>query len=776
METIHNELRSKLSWYDRWHAHAHSSAVTWGIFLVVSVLMLLVILENIDRYVALIAVDTQMSAVSSVTKQKTTHTKENEKVLRVRTLTNDALKNAEAHARGASADMQTTMTELKRILTERKKAILDVVQSNPESLKGLLLDEVGVASFPLEVRSLLEKPFKESGTYKIALVTTLDPGEGKLLSTHEEGYEEYFLVTGDGEKYTLALTQQEAYSLSPETPVTVTGVDIGSDIVVPTEEFIAGDSDGDGEVLGASTVKRVAIIAFNFSNNTAAPLTALQIKERVFTGTKSVRTYMNEVSYGQWDIQGVSSVDGDVFDWVTIPLDANGSCNYTGWATEANAMLVNAGVNLSGYTNIQYVFPGLNTGCAWSGLAHLSGSTTWVKAESLGAYVSGHELSHNFGFHHSGKYNCTVATNSSPSTCISNEYGDPYDIMGSSAKHTNTYNKAKYWLSPGQMQTVTQSGTYALEALEVTTGGVKFLRMKRPFTSSLGSYTDGYYQVEFRTPLGEFGNTSTGEVIVRLVDNYTTSNGKKTFYVRTLAQDSPLVDVEAGVTISFESVSTTGAQIKVTFNTPICVRNNPSVTANPTGAWVAAGVQASYAVTVTNNDSAGCAPASFTITPTLPNGFTQSPNPLSVTLQPQGQNVATLNILSSLGTVAGTYPITVRVSNDASQINFTESLVNYNVVATDSIAPLVTITQPSEGARVAGRKANVTVSATDTSGIAKIDVVIDGVTVKTCSLTASCLFVWSLSKVGAGTHTVEGVALDNSALQNKGQAKVTVTK
>jgi|GEM_PF-2412784 len=785
METLHNELRSTLSWYDRWHGHAHSSAVAWGIFLTFATLATLITLNSIDRTYLSLDVDTQLGAVAS-SLNKRSPIAEDAVVARVRTLTNDALIRVGEYTHATNASTPPSLNALKQVLTDRKNAIRETAKTNPSSLAGLLFDQNAITAFPEEVRSLIEKPFKKSGTYKIALVTTaIQDGEetSSLLpdSQNEAGYEEYILEVGNNERYTLLLTQNEAYRIAPETTITVTGADIGEGIVIPTEPLTEGEWTGEGEVLGASTVKKVAIIAFNFTNNTTQPLTTAEIKARVFTNTNSTNAHYKETSYGQWEIQGRDTPTGDVYGWVTIPVDANGTCDYNGWASKAQQELVNQGVNLSGYTNIQYIFPPANTGCSWAGLAYLGGSTSWVRGDNVTTRVSGHELGHNFGFHHSAKYNCSVAVNVTPSTCTSSEYGDPYDIMGASTKHTNTFNKAKYWLAPAQMQTVTASGIYNLEALEPGSTGVKFLRIKRPFTSSLGTFSDGYYQIEKRAQFGVFGNYATTDpaingIVVRLVGDYTVGGARKTFFVRTIVPGESLVDTEAGITIALAGVSTSSASVNITKTGPACVRNNPTISINPTGAWVTAGTRVSYTVTVTNNDGEGCAPTTFTVTPTLPTDFTQSPTPLTLTVNPLSSSNATLNILSPLSASAATYPVPVRVVHDASPSNFAEAIVNYNVIVADTTAPTVAITNPTDGTKVSGRKASVDVQATDTSGISKIDVVIDGKTVKTCSATTLCSYSWNTSRISSGIHTITGVATDSSAASNKGEVKITVTK
>src|SRR5207245_10793178 len=72
-------------------------------------------------------------------------------------------------------------------------------------------------------------------------------------------------------------------------------------------------------------------------------------------------------------------------------------------------------------------------------------------------------------------------------------------------------------------------------------------------------------------------------------------------------------DPDAGVTITTSSAAASGATMTVTLTTPTCARAKPTVTASPATQAAPAGSTVSYTISVTNNDGAGCAPATFDV-------------------------------------------------------------------------------------------------------------------------------------------------------------------
>jgi len=87
----------------------------------------------------------------------------------------------------------------------------------------------------------------------------------------------------------------------------------------------------------------------------------------------------------------------------------------------------------------------------------------------------------------------------------------------------------------------------------------------------------------------------------------------------------------------------------------------------------------------------------------------------------------------------------------------------------DTQAPSITITSPSDGQRITGRRISVTVTAADNVRVARVELFVDGA-LQTNSITPP--FTLSVSVLRKGTHTLRARALD--AAGNTGEQTITV--
>jgi hypothetical protein len=121
-----------------------------------------------------------------------------------------------------------------------------------------------------------------------------------------------------------------------------------------------------------------------------------------------------------------------------------------------------------------------------------------------------------------------------------------------------------------------------------------------------------------------------------------------------------------------------------------CVSNVPTVSVSPATQQGAAGQSLSYTLSITNNDTTGCASSTFTLSRAVPTGWSSSVSQSSVTLTP-GQSVSGigLQVTSSTTSAAGSYGLQVSV---ADAVRNTKGSATYVVPAppvTDTIAPSV---------------------------------------------------------------------------------------
>ncbi len=234
---------------------------------------------------------------------------------------------------------------------------------------------------------------------------TADAGEelrGRVVETHGDTFTgeskgRTFWLEMDGERVRL---DGAPANLKPGERVRVRGTRHGATFVVAADAG-AVTSEGPATVtsVGPAVTKSVAVVAFTFSDNTSQPWTTAQIQANFFGTSNSVKAYFSDASYGQ------VTVTGDVFGWYQIAA-TDDACDSSTWATQAKAVATAAGVNLSAYQHIAYVFP-RSTACGWAGLAYMPGKESWNNG-ALSVRVAGHELAHNFGVHHASTLACTA--------------------------------------------------------------------------------------------------------------------------------------------------------------------------------------------------------------------------------------------------------------------------------------------------------------------------------------------------------------------------------
>jgi hypothetical protein len=307
---------------------------------------------------------------------------------------------------------------------------------------------------------------------------------------------DYFLELAD--ETWLPLEVDQPPDFEPNQLVMVRGERIGDVFHVEAMELVTPPSEDDlgtlRQPLIDATPKRVAVVLFNFSNDTTQPIDAARAKELVFSGVMSSNAYYKEVSYDLRSLVGALDATGDVFGWYTLD-QTNSGCAYTTWGSAARAKAQAAGVDLSVYDHVVHYFPRVST-CSFSGVGQLPGRYSWIKQG--GSQTISHELGHNFGVHHANSYRCVLdgVPVSIGGSCSMTEYGDPFDVMGSFYRHLSAYHKERLgFLEPANVRTVGESGFFDLAPLEQKTAGLQVLRFPIPDTSDV-------YYVEYRQPFG----------------------------------------------------------------------------------------------------------------------------------------------------------------------------------------------------------------------------------------------------------------------------------
>ncbi len=338
---------------------------------------------------------------------------------------------------------------------------------------------------------------------------------GEIAEMHEDNFDShssksvFYLKTDDHKRYRLT-GNQTRLDQAARRRATVSG-SVSSDgrelavQTLSTSSLAATAVTSPSQSAAAATpttIDKLLIIQFNFTNNTTQPATRLQLRQAIFTDPGSTKNMYLESSYGKLTLSSIKRPDGDIAGWYTISADSTVNCDYQSWADMADAKSKLAGIDPAAYDHVAYEFPQTSS-CSFAGVSDMQ-RRFWLNGGSQNLnlpMVVAHEFGHNMGFQHATDWICTDSTGArvaiSASCHQQYEYGDPFTPMGDGYYQFDAFQRdLRGWFDAGRIQTVKASNIYVLQPIESqgVTSGLQALRFMRDAATS--------YYLEFRQPIG----------------------------------------------------------------------------------------------------------------------------------------------------------------------------------------------------------------------------------------------------------------------------------
>jgi hypothetical protein len=428
--------------------------------------------------------------------------------------------------------------------------------------------------------------------------------------------------------------------------------------------------------------KKIAIIMLNTVDE-GISYSNSDIKRILLTRGGGLRDFWNKMSSGKFELTGNISSDGDVFGPYTTSITQS-NCN--GWQAQNDGLpqAVNDGFVYSAYDYVMFLLPE-GTNCGWGGIAVVmtplqqmypdpvtGAKYAWsfvrtFKNQKDFIYVANHELGHNLGLYHARSFGCFEEKqningrfyeykkfgNPNISRCYTQEYGDPFDVMGFSTSDglsiSTTHQDWLYFLDPLDKQFFTRNGMYKLrESLSVNSQNPSLIRIPIKYTSQ-NNWFNGftrYIELELRkvAPLNtraqnNSNSSSIQQLFIRYVyyergvydssrqritswytpdphlifpkdssnlNNYNYLAEKEAF----LVEGESFYEPYSGLKIVFNKSNSPDADIYIEKKSQTCIQGDKILEILPQVYTLGRpfNIKASFAVSVINNDSGPCFP------------------------------------------------------------------------------------------------------------------------------------------------------------------------
>ena len=570
-------------------------------------------------------------------------------------------------------------TEQISLAKERKQKFLDLMENDPAAAIDSAILGARSSDFPAGVRENMEKRDDVEGILETEYQCDVKQGTEKIS----------YFINGRGERFSLYFSGSGS-----SIPLSGSRVKILDGLILDDRVALDSVSADNFKIISskkysdAGSKQKIAAILFNFNNDTRKPFT----KKEVLKMFKQLRKFIRKNSYRKFDLE--FSKD-DIYGWYTIESNSTicdqkdtgcvpaPECDKS--SVDGNDTWRELAKNMASadsehpfptaegsYDKIFYFQPRL--GCGYNGVA---GESQITMNGSISYLTAAHEFGHTLGFRHAENYVCTEDENDCTSAnnsrcierykktaisnyCLTEAYGDPYDVMAYGRGHYSAYCKRRMgWIGTGNMKTVTDSGSYEVAPLEDESSGTQLLAIPRG-ERTIDDIKQSYY-VEYLREYISKDSKSEGGIVVRLAPADLTvkditlliDTASETFTAKDalLKKGGEFKDEIAGIKIQVSDISSDNAKLEIEVNqdSNVCLRTDPGIDIEESSAsqgCIKRGESLEYVLTVTNNDGVGCSASNFEITSNLNEYLSQEPSSLSVTIEP-GDSIAK-NIVISL--------------------------------------------------------------------------------------------------------------------------------
>ncbi len=517
--------------------------------------------------------------------------------------------------------------------------------------------------------------------------------EGEVTVVHIDYFEQgrsrtayYLRDLASGTVYELKFERTPPATLRSDDKVTARGRAVGRKLWVT--EIAAGiEAEGgastetaEGEVAAAASQHRAVLMVLNMSSSPGYYTNATGDTGAgvLFTDSYSVNSVYREASFCQLAVPGNRATDV-----VLLQIPYFAGCPIFTIAGAADSAAAGAGVNLASYQHKVYLVPPRSiSDCAWLAVGEIGfyGGTRVRRSWSTrnGAVVYAHEIGHNLGWHH-------AATDPNVDGVIDSQYGDISDVMGYCCyrrKFNAVHMDQIGWFAnlAGTRIDVLSSGTYDIAPLgsdPALTTAPQVLRIDWPGTG------ESYY-LSYRKPIGldaAINSTYTTGVNIHHGEQL----GIWSLFVDVLTDGETYADSARGIAITQTASGADFVTVSISFGD--CIIAAPSVALGPSSRLLSeAGPQSlSYDLSLTNNDSDGCADTTFDLTEDL-GLLAGTVTPASLTLSP-GETLGGTLTVDIDGDADGVYTLWVDASDTSARHAVASGSATLQIDSTAPLAP-----------------------------------------------------------------------------------------